>query len=348
MKINFKDIIDIKNINQLKKFNLDKPLYFNNYLFHYLIIFNKFDIIKLEKYPIYKENDEELNGIFLAAKYDNIDILKYLITTYPEYIYNKNNKMEQFINYMNPKSIIKILDLNLEWDKLFLQKISDDETIFDLLLSNCNYDNLLKILKVYKPTNYSLNALIVNENISIENIIYILKLFDSNIYNLRDNEDLNLIFPIISRNNSKLLSFILENNIESNYYTMVNTITPLIFSYFNNNLKITKQLWEHIKKDFDYTDLNRFIENIAHFILKNSYFDSLSLEILSNCPSYTWHQHNINKATPLHLITKLNFENFHTILINKEINLEILVPDGNNEYTTLGDPTAGYLGIMAN
>jgi hypothetical protein len=236
---------------------------------------------------------------------------------------------------MNPKSIIKILDLNLEWDKLFLQKISNDETIFDLLLSNCDYENLLKIFKVYKPNNYSLNALIVNENISIENTINILKLFNLKIYNLRDNEDLNLIFPIISRNNSKLLSFILENNIESNYYTMINTITPLMFSYFNNNLKITKQLWEHIKKDFDYTSLNRFIENIAHFLLKNSYFDPLSLEILSNCPSYTWHQHNINKATPLHLITKLNFDNFHTILINKEINLEILVPDGNNKYTTL-------------
>jgi hypothetical protein len=337
MKIDFKDIINIKNINELKKFDLDKPLYFNNYLFHYLIIFNKYDIIKLSKFPIYKENDEDLNGIFLASKYDNIEILKYLIKTYPEYVYNKNSKTEQFINYMNPESIIKILDLKLEWEKLFLQKVSDDEKIIDLLLSNCDYDDLLKILKVYKPTDYPLNALIVNENISTENLIDILKLFDSNIYNLRDNEDLNLIFSIISRNNTKLLSFILENNVESNYYTMVNTITPLMFSYFNNNLRITKQLWEHIKKDFDYTSLNRFIENIAHFLLNNSYHDPLSLEILSNCPSYTWHQHNINKATPLHLITKLNFENFHNILINKEINLEILVPNSkdNNKYITL-------------
>lgn len=337
MKIDFKDIIDIKNISQLKKFNLDKPLYFNNYLFHYLIIFNKFDIIKLDKFPIYKENDEELNGIFLAAKYDHIDILKYLIKTYPEYIYNKNSKNEQFINYMNPESIIKILDLKLEWGRLFLQKVSDEEKIFDLLLSNCDYNDLLKILKVYKPSDYPLNALVVNENISIENLIDILKSFDSSIYNLRDNEDLNLIFPIITRNNYKLLSFILENNIEANYYTMVNTFSPLMFSYFNNNLKMTKQLWDHIKKDFDYTSLNKFIENIAHFLLKNSYFDPLSLEILSYCPSYSWHQHNANKATPLHLITKLNFENYHKILINKEIDLEILVPNGKgkNEYTTL-------------
>ena len=57
MKIDFKDIINIKIIIELKKFDLDKPLYFNNYLFHYLIIFNKFDIIKLLKFPFYKEND---------------------------------------------------------------------------------------------------------------------------------------------------------------------------------------------------------------------------------------------------------------------------------------------------
>ena len=57
-----------------------------------LIIFNKLDILKLTKFPIYKENDEGLNGIFLAAKYENIEMLKYLIETYGDYIYNKNDK----------------------------------------------------------------------------------------------------------------------------------------------------------------------------------------------------------------------------------------------------------------
>ena len=153
MKINFKEIIDIENIKQLKKFDLDNPLYFNNYLFHYLIIFDKLDILKLYKFPIYKENDDGLNGIFLAAKHDNIPILKYLINTYTEYIYNKNNNNELFINYINPLSIIDILDLKLKWEYIFLQKVSNNENIFDILLSNCQYENLIKILNIYKTNN---------------------------------------------------------------------------------------------------------------------------------------------------------------------------------------------------
>ena len=98
-----------------------------------------------------------------------------------------------------------------------------------------------------------------------------------------------------------------------------------MFAYLNNNSKITKQIWKYISKDFDYTIVNRFIENIAHFLLKNQYLDELSLEILSNCPSYSWHQHNINKVPPLYIITKLNFEKYHKILIDKEINIDILL-----------------------
>ena len=44
MKLDFKKIINIKNLKDLKKYKLDKPIHFNNYLFHYLIIFNKLDI----------------------------------------------------------------------------------------------------------------------------------------------------------------------------------------------------------------------------------------------------------------------------------------------------------------
>ena len=93
MKINFKQIINIKNIKELKKYNINKPVYLNNYLFHYLIIFNKLDILKLDKFPIYKEDEEGLNGFFLAAKYDNIEILKYLIEEYPDYIYRPKHKL---------------------------------------------------------------------------------------------------------------------------------------------------------------------------------------------------------------------------------------------------------------
>jgi len=327
MKINFQEILNIKNNDQLKKFNINEPIFFNNYLFHYLIIFNKLDILKLNKFPIYKENDEGMNGFFLAAKYDNIDILKYLIETYPDYIYNKNDKNELFINYLNPDLIMELLDYKLEWKRLFLQKISSEIIIYDLLLSECKFNDILKILKIYKPNDCHLNALIINENISSDNIITILKMFDPSIYNLRDSEDINILFSAITRNDIKLIKFLLDSGIESNYFTMVNTYSPLMFTYFNNNLKITKIVWDYIKNNFDYSATTKSNENIAHFLLKNSYLDPLSLEILSNCNSYVWHQHNVNKVTPLHLLTKLNFENYHKIIKDQEINLNVIGPN---------------------
>ena len=90
MKIDFNKILNILTKEDLNNFELNKPIFMNNYLFHYLIIFNKLDILKLFKFPIYKENEEGLNGFFLAAKYNNFKILKYFINLYPDYIYNKN------------------------------------------------------------------------------------------------------------------------------------------------------------------------------------------------------------------------------------------------------------------
>ena len=326
MKIDFKEIINIKNKDELKKFNINESIFFNNYLFHYLILFNKLDILKLIKFPIYKENDEGMNGFFLAAKYNNIEILKYLIETYNEYIYNKNDKNELFINYLDPPLIINLLDCKLEWKRLFLQKVSSDVTIYDLLLSECTFDDILKILKIYKPNDHHLNALIVNENIKSDNIITLLKEFNPSIYNIRDSEDLNLLFSAITKNDTKLVKFLLDSGIDSNYFTMGYTVSPLMFSYFNNNLKITKIIWDHIKDTFDYTITTNTNENIAHFLLKNNYLDLFSLDILYNCNSYVWHQHNVNKVTPLHLLIKLNFENFQKIISNQEINLNVIGP----------------------
>lgn len=70
--MNYKNIININTKKQLIKYKLNKPLYQNNYLFHYLIIFNNLKGLKLYKFPIYIENNDNLNGFLLAAKEDNI------------------------------------------------------------------------------------------------------------------------------------------------------------------------------------------------------------------------------------------------------------------------------------
>ena len=82
MKLHLDKIINIKNMNDLNAYNIDKPIFYENYLFHYLIILDKLDILKLKRFPVYKLNEEGLDAFMLAAKYDNMTILKYLLKEY--------------------------------------------------------------------------------------------------------------------------------------------------------------------------------------------------------------------------------------------------------------------------
>ena len=54
MKLHLDKIINIKTKMDLSKFDINKPIFYDNYLFHYLIILNKLDILKMEKFPVYK------------------------------------------------------------------------------------------------------------------------------------------------------------------------------------------------------------------------------------------------------------------------------------------------------
>ena len=99
MKIDFKKIINIKNKSDLKSFPINEPLFQNNYIYHYLVLLGNIDAIKLEKFPVYVENNDNLNCFHLAAKENNIDILCYLIDNYKEYIYNRNSTRQAFTFY---------------------------------------------------------------------------------------------------------------------------------------------------------------------------------------------------------------------------------------------------------
>jgi hypothetical protein len=62
MKLDLKKIINIKNQNDIKYYKLDKPLFHNNYLFHYLILLRNLDGLKLTTYPIYIENNDSMTN----------------------------------------------------------------------------------------------------------------------------------------------------------------------------------------------------------------------------------------------------------------------------------------------
>lgn len=332
MKLDLQKIINIKSQTDLSKFKINEPLFYNNYLFHYLIIFDKLDILKMEIFPIYKENDEGLNGFFLAAKYNNIKILKYLIKNYKQYIYNKNKDNKIFIDYLEYSNILKLIKIKINWDykELFKNKLDD-------IFYNFNYDELITFLKIYKPQNHYLHMIVDNKNLDEKQIINILTILDNNI-NLRDPEDFTLIFPALHNNYYKLIKYLISKNIDIDYYTVYSTYYPLKTAIFIGFMDAYKLIWNKIKDSFNYELNNRNLDNMAHFLLYRGFTDETSFEILTNSPSSIWHQLNINKEIPLELIIPYNFKQYSNILKNKNVDVDYIknkFKNDKNENTLL-------------
>ena len=322
MKLDFKKIVEIKSINDLKKFKLNEPLFYNNYLFHYLIIFNKLDILKLHTYPIYKENDDGLNGFFLAAKYNNIPILKHFIKKYDQYIYNRNLNDELFTDHLDYANIPKLLDQDLDWSILLENKL-------DQLYYNLDNQNLKLLFRNYKPVNHYLNYIILNPKLKSSEVIFFLNLFINKV-NERDTEDQTIIFQALFKKDIKIINFILTLNVDIDYYTIVNTYHPLKTAINLNLMDAADLIWNKIKKNFNYELTTRNLENIAHFILKKKVTDKLVIEILSNCSSFVWTQKNINKISPLELLIEYDFDKFNFLVKDKEIIFDFKEKYNNN------------------
>ena len=81
--IDFQKISKIKSKKDIKKYKIDEPLFLNNYLFHYMIMTNNIKGMLVTKHPIYKENNEGLQGFHMAAKVasetKSLDMLNTLI-----------------------------------------------------------------------------------------------------------------------------------------------------------------------------------------------------------------------------------------------------------------------------
>ena len=152
MKIDFKKIINIKNKKNLNDFVLNKPIFQKNYLFHYLIELNNLNGLKLKKWPVYIENNDGLNGFHIAARLEEINILEYLIETYPEYIYNRNINKDAFTYYLQVNQFAHLIKKypNLNWDNLIINGTDKLNGIFKSIILNLKFKELIKFLDVYK------------------------------------------------------------------------------------------------------------------------------------------------------------------------------------------------------
>ncbi len=353
MKIDFKKIINIKNKQQLKEFSLDKPIFDSNYLFHYLVSIGNIDGLKLEKFPVYLENNDGLNAFHIAAKENQIEILYYLIDNYPDYIYNQNKFKELFTGYLQFEEFNNLIKKypNLDWEDLLNNNIKDS-SIIGLILNNLNYKQLKEFISLtkFKPKNkyQYLFGIIKNINLKKDELIKILDLFTDEDLNIKDNTGGGLLIQAIINNDENLSKYLIDRNIDIDYHTFNNTDNPLLISLvtdiLNNQFILSKIIIPKLVKinpDFLKKN-NKFLDNPLHslfYIRMNRMKQIVSadkmkninylpdFELLKYSTSENWNQLNIEKLTPYHLITNLDYDIYYKFFEKSKLQIAKSVLD---------------------
>ncbi len=359
MEINFKKIININNKKDLLKFKLDRPIYGNNYLFHYLIELGNLKALKLIKFPIYLENNDGLNGFHIAAKQYNYDILSYLIEKYKDYIYNNNENNEFFTHYLDEDKFIIVMEKykKLDWNYL----ITND--ILVNILINLKYNDLKKFISLYKindsQKNIYLFAILKNSYINTNQKINLLNDFTNEEINIKNTSGEGLIFIAIEMGDYILLNYLLSRNIDYDYYSFGLTKNPLILSIIldiiNDEYRFSKLLLDKIikKNPLFYKNYDNHYNNIAHIIIltrinrnkqnKNESKTYPEINILKLCDHETWNQENIYKKSPLELITELDFDIYSNILLNNNIHINKNIKIDNKKWQNLFNKLPEYI-----
>ena len=350
MKLDFLKIINIKNLDN---FILNKPIFQQNYLFHYLIELDNIDGLKLSKWPIYIENNDGLNGFHIAAKQDNLKILEYLIENYPEYIYNRNSNNNRFSFYLNVKYFSHLIKKypNLNWDDLIINGSRINNEVLKIIIINLKYNKLLDFLKIYniKPTdtNNFLHGIVKSILLSPNEKIKLLDNYSEKELNIKPNNDgTGLILTALDTNIEEIIDYLLRRNIDLNYYNLYKTQSPLnlALSYdIMSNTNFSKKIFEKTDPEFLKT-FNKELNNIIHLCLilrlnKNELDLSpkkyIELDILKKFDSYLWNQLNIDKISPLELLVDLDYNIYSELIENKiSIHPNVIkkIKDVNNSY----------------
>ena len=343
MKIDFKKIINIKNKSDLKDFDTSKPIFQNNFLFHYMILIGNIDGLKLlheeQKLPIYIENNDNLNGFHLAAKEDNMEILCYLIENCEEYIYNRNKSRDSFAKYLELEQFSILIKKypKLDWNNL----IETPGTIFKNIIYNLSYIELNKFLDSYKIkpeyTNQYLLGIINNTNLKTENKIKILDKYSDEEINIKNQYGGGLIFSTIEQDDERLFDYLISRNISVDYYTWMLTENPLREALkkdiLNNEFKYTMKILKKIDiKNFDVSD--KYLDNILHTLFyirmnrNNMVIQTININyeadfaIIKLATNEMWNQSNRENHTPLELIVHLDYDVYSKAINTEKIQIE--------------------------
>ncbi len=333
-------MMDIKNPKDLENFNPNKPIFYKNYLFHYLIMFDKLDLLKLNKHPIFQFNEDNLDGFMLAAKYDNMSILKYLIKEYPDYVQNHNSEGVNFINYISePTKIIKIIKdfPEINWEYLLKFKNEKNIDFYRFIISQLDTEDIKWFISKYKFNSYyTLSAMLLNEKLNDSDKIKIFDKFSDKEINSKNYENQGLIIDLINLENPKLTEYFVKRNIDLEYIIKPNTLFLSPFFYLYTKIiatsKISKNIdeileiiWKKIKLDYNYKNKDgvNYVQLVLKFDCsdyKSKILNKIVDEILTNSPNDSWTQVNLKKDTALFELVKYPIDKYLKYVKNKKLN----------------------------
>jgi len=359
MKLHLDKILKIKTKKDLDEFNQDKPIFFENYLFHYLIILDKLDILKMRKFPVYKLNEEGLDGFMLAAKFDNIPILKYLLKEYPDYAKNHNEENSSFINYLpKPEKLIPLMKQfnKIDWRYLLKFKLGKDIEIYSYLISILDNNNLEWFLKNYGNISvnkyFILSPILKNEKVNDNQKIKLLDTYSEKDLNSKDFENKGLLIDLIDLENVKLTEFLIKKNIDLEYIfkPLSLFITPFFYLYtkllisHNETLeKIMQVLWKKIKLDYNFISKDGI--NYVNLVLSANKNDKISIDILKNSPDSCWNRIDLDKKTNLFYLIEKPISKYKDFLKDRELDLTVIDKKGN---TVLDYATKEWKNLLTN
>jgi len=349
MNIDLKNIINIKTKEELLKYKLDEPIFYNNYLFHYLIMFNNIEVLKMHTFPINQFNEEDLDGFMLAAKHSHFEILEYLLEKYPKLANTHNSENLNFINFINQidKLVLLMKKFNsVDWEYLFKFKNEVNIEYYRFFITELKLEDLKWFIHKFNfPKYYLLSAILYNNIITNEEKIKIFDEYSVKQINCKDYKNIGLIIDLIKIRNVKLTKYFIDRKIDLEYIIEPVTlfITPFFYLYnicVNNNatsknlpelLEIIEYMWKHIKLDYKFKDHEGI--NYVGMVLNNNMltknnipeiFNKINDTILKESPDYCWNNININKETNLFNIIELPFNKYSQYLENRKLNVNIM------------------------
>tara|TARA_Y100000589_G_scaffold330921_1_gene382209 strand:- start:1179 stop:3140 length:1962 start_codon:yes stop_codon:yes gene_type:complete len=336
MIIDLVKIGNIKTLDELKEYPLDEPYFYNNYLFHYLIITNNLNTLKLHNFPVQIVNEDGYNGFMLAAKYNYYDTIDYLLSKYSKYLNITNKFNENMLHFLDPtldEYSNFIIKNKSKFMKLYYSYDINGVCPLDYLFGEGSLDNILKINKEidfnynnYTKTPFHFN-IILNKSLTSKDIIKVLQLLykkDNNIFSYIDNEGNNILFPIVLDGKYKLLQYLNDLNknhdiIKFDYYTPINTFHIFKTAYnkgiVSNNYQMADYILNNIIKNHNFEETDKYGNNLAHFILSSRIKNKrgnrkIEEKILKKYKG--WDNVNVKNETPRQLINKIggNYKKF--------------------------------------